>query len=314
MKDKKIVIIGAGGIGLYFGGRMAQKGLNVHFLARGETKKMLQEQGLKVESINGDFTLNKVNVIKNPDSFGKADLVLVCVKTNQLKGITDQIKPLIGPSTVVLPLENGIEAPTILANELGEGPVIGGLCMIRSFKVGPNLIKHVAIDPTITFGELHKPITDRIKEIKALFDYAGIKSNPHDEFLVPYWTKLTFISTLSGVGAITRKSVGEYRNIPETRQLIKQAIDEIIKVAQKSGVTLPKETAENTLKTLDSLPGHTMASMQRDIMNGNPSELYEQNGTIYRLGKELGVDTPVNTFIFSSLLPSELEARNKITK
>ena len=186
VKDKKIVVIGAGGIGLYFGGRMIQKGLDVYFIARGETKKALQEHGLIVESINGDFTLDNVNVIENTETFGKADLILVCVKTNQLREITDSLKPMIGSETVVLPLENGIEAPTILAKELGEESVIGGLCMLSSFKVGPNHIKHVSIDPTITFGELHKPITERIKILKELFDYAGIKNIPHDEFLIPY--------------------------------------------------------------------------------------------------------------------------------
>ena len=124
MKDKKIVIAGAGGIGLYFGGRLAQHGFNVYFIARGETKKLLKEQGLKIESINGDYSTDKAQVIDVPASFGPVDFILVTVKTYQLKDIIPQLKPLVGPDTVILPLENGIEAPEILGKGLGEEHVL----------------------------------------------------------------------------------------------------------------------------------------------------------------------------------------------
>lgn len=310
MKDKKIVIAGAGGIGLYFGGRLIQNGFNVFFLARGETKKLLKEQGLKIESINGDAEFKSVQVIDDPESFGSVDFILVTVKTYQLTDIIPSLKPLIGPQTTILPLENGIEAPTILGKDLGTEHVLGGLCMLSSFKTSPNSIKHVAIDPSITFGELKEPISARVKELKEILDGAGVKTTITDEFLIPYWTKMTFISTIGGIGAITRVPVGVFRSVPETRGLIEKVIHEIIAVAQKSGANLITEkTFDYTLKTIDSLNPQTTASMQKDLMNNTPSELFEQTGTVVKLAKELGVETPVNDFIFYSLLPSELEAR-----
>lgn len=311
MNDKKIVIAGAGGIGIYFGGRLMQHGFNVFFLARGETKRLLKEQGLKIESINGDYATEKAQVIDDPSSFGPADFILVTVKTYQIKDIIPQMKPLIGSNTVILPLENGIEAPEILGKGLGEEHVLGGLCMLSSFKVAPNQIKHVSIDPSITFGELRKPISPRVKELQAILEEAGIKINATDEFLIPYWRKMTFIATLGGVGAVTKVPAGVFRAVPETRALIEKTINEIIAVAHKLGVNLGPETLENTLKTLDNLTPQTTASMQKDITNVVPSELFEQTGTIVKLAKELGVDTPVNNFIYASLLPSELEARKK---
>ena len=311
MKDKKIVIAGAGGIGLYFGGRIAQHGFNVYFIARGETKKLLKEKGLKIESINGDADINSVQVIEDTATFGPADYILVTVKTYQIMDIVPLLKPLVGPQTTILPLENGIEAPYILGKALGDEYILGGLCMLSSFKISPNHIKHVALDPSITFGELQRPISPRVKDLQTILDGSGIKTTITDEFLVPYWTKMTFISTIGGIGAITRMPVGVFRSVPETRELIEQTINEIIAVAQKSGANLGKETFEYTLKTIDNLAPQTTASMQKDIMNNSPSELFEQTGTIVKLGKELGVDTPVNTFIFNSLLPSELEARKK---
>lgn len=314
MSDKKIVIAGAGGIGLYFGGKMIQNGYDVYFLARGETKKLLKSEGLKVESINGDFALEKVQVVEDPKTFGVADIIIVTVKTYQLEDILEQLKPMVGDSTTILPLENGVVAPTILGETLGLEKVIGGLCMISSFKTAPNKIKHQAIDPTITFGELKGPHTPRVDQIKEIFDKSEIKSTVNDDFMVPYWTKMTFITTISGIGAITRVPVGTFRSIPESRELVEQCVKEIVTVAQKSGVDVPFSLIDTTLKTIDSIPPHTTASMQRDIMNGLPSELYQQNGTIYNLGKKLGIETPINKFIFFSLLPSEQEARKKSTK
>lgn len=311
MNDKKVVIVGAGGIGLYFGGRLAQNGINTFFIARGETKRLLENEGLILESINGDATVKPVNVIEDVTSWGTADFILVCVKTYQIKEIIPLIKPITGNNTVVLPLQNGVEAPYILADSLGKEKVIGGLSFLSSYKIAPNHVKHVAIDPYITFGEITGPSTPRIKELKEIFDKGGIKSNISDDFLVPYWSKFVFICTLSGVGSITRMPVGTFRSLPETRTLVEQTITEIVRVAQKSGVHLNDETIQNTLKTIDNLAPHTTASMQRDIINGMPSELFEQNGTIHKLGKQLSVNTPINSFIFSSLLPQELEARKK---
>lgn len=314
MTDNKIIIAGSGGIGLYFGGRLAQNGFNVYFIARGETKEQLKKNGLKAESINGDFQIDSVQVIDDPNTFGIANLILVCVKTHQLNDIIPQIKPMVGEETVILPLLNGVVAPTILSEALGHEKVLGGLCMLSSFKIGPNHIKHVSLDPTITFGELKRARTPRVDQIKEIFDNAGFKSIIHDNFLTPYWTKMTFISTISGIGAITRSPVGVYRSVPETRELIQQTIQEIVAVARKSGAELPDSIVETTLHTIDNLPGHTIASMHRDIANGMPSELYEQNGTVHNLGKKFGVETPVNTFIFYSLLPQELKARKKDEK
>ena len=179
--NKKIVIFGTGGIGGYFGGLLANKGLNVTFIARGEHLQSMKEKGLRVDSVDGDFLVNPVNVTDDPTRVGPVDLVIICVKTPQVKETAQLIKPLVNENTVIIPLQNGVEAPTILIEAFGKKKVVGGLCKVLSHKVGPGHIRHSGVSQ-IELGEMDSPVTTRVETIKELLTFAGINVVIHNDF------------------------------------------------------------------------------------------------------------------------------------
>lgn len=305
-----IVIFGAGGTGGYFGGRLAKAGETVTFIARGTHLHALQTTGLVVESINGDFTVQPVVATDDTSNVKSVDAVFVCVKTWQIPKAAKAIMPLIGSNTIVLPLENGVEASSQLAEILGREHILGGLCRISSRIVSPGHIRHTAIDPYIGFGELDNRPSVRTQNLLQSLTRAGISSEIPPDINVAVWQKFLFISTVSGVGAVTRVPFGSFRDVPGTRQMLEEALKECYNVAIAHGVKLPPDSVASTLAYIDSLPPGTMASMQRDIIDGHPSELEAQNGALVHLGQMHNVPTPVHSFLYSSLLPQENLARS----
>ncbi len=309
----KIAVYGSGAVGGYFGGRLAQAGEDVIFIARGKHLQAIKDKGLTVKSIHGDFTLHPAQVSDNPEAIGHVDIVLVGVKAWQVSDAADAVKPMVGPQTTVLPLQNGVEAPAQLAAVLGREHVIGGLCGLISYIAQPGQICHAGADPFIRFGELDNRLSDRIEKLRKAFERTvGITVNIPSSIQVAMWQKFVLIAAWSGMGAITRAPVGIFRTQPGTRRMLEQTILEIYEVGRARGIELPEDIAAKTMKFLDQLPSDGTASMQRDIMAGKPSELESQNGAVVRLGLEVGVKTPVNHFIYHSLLPMELRARGQI--
>lgn len=306
--DKKIVVIGVGGVGGYFGGRLAEKGLDVTFIARGESLNILKRHGLQVESIDGDFVINPIKVTDKPFEIGPVHLVLVCVKAPQVHEVAKLISPLVAEHTMILPLQNGVDAPSQLSKVYGVKHVLGGLCKILSFKLEPGRIRHTGVS-IIELGEINDPISPRVEEIKDLLTYAGIKAIIHDDFSVALWTKMAFICAISAVSSVTRSTIGTIRSLPETREMLIQSMRETIQVAQGLGINLSVSLIETMMSWTDSIPETSTTSMQRDIMAEKPSELHFQVGSIVKIGGELGVKTPVNRFLYHSLLPMELDAR-----
>lgn len=182
-KDKKIVVFGVGGVGGYFGGLLAKKGLIVTFIARGESLDIMKRKGLRVESVNGDFVINPVQVTDNPSEIGPVNLVMVCVKAPQVIEVAHLLKPLIDEETIILPLQNGVDAPSQLIEIYGQKNVVGGLCKVVSFKAGSGHIRHLGVS-IIEFGEMEAKISSRIKELKDLLTFAGITAIAHDDFPV----------------------------------------------------------------------------------------------------------------------------------
>ncbi len=305
-----IVVFGAGGVGGYFGGRLAHAGEKVTFIARGIHLEAMLTNGLKVESIAGDFSVKPVIATDDPSTVKDVDAVLVCVKMWQLPAAAKAILPMLGRYSMIIPLENGVEAPSQLAEILGREHILGGLCKIASRVTAPGVIQHTAIDPSITFGELDNSPSARANNLLQVFQHAGVTAEIPVDINAAIWDKFLFISAVSGVGAITRVPFGIFRSIPSTRQLLQEALDECYAVAIAQGIRLPEDTPAKTLAYIDSLPAGTMASMQRDIINGRPSELEAQNGAIVRMGQNLHIPTPVHSFIYSSLLPQENQARS----
>lgn len=304
----KIAIIGAGGVGGYFGGRLTRTNNEVSFLARGSHLKALKEKGLTVKSVNGDFNIPSVKVSDNISDLGVQDLILVCVKAWQMRDVAPDLKKIMHNKTVVLPLENGITSSTEMEEALGKGFVLGGLCRIISKIESPGVISHSGIDPEILFGEFDNSVTPRVNEIKALFDSAGIRSVIARDITAEIWKKFLGICT-SGLMALTRTSYGEMRELPETRKLMIDLMNEIFNLAITNGVKLKDGYVDEVVAAIDSYPYASSTSLARDVWAGRPSEIEYQNGTVVRLAKKCGMKVPVNEFVYSCILPGEIKAR-----
>jgi 2-dehydropantoate 2-reductase len=307
----RFAVVGVGGVGGYFGGRLAHGGADVAFIARGATLEALRSGGLRVASINGDFALPSVVATDNPADVGAVDVVLMAVKAWQIAEAASLLGPLIGPDTVVVPLENGLEAPDLLAAALGREHVLGGLCGIVSFIERPGQIRHAAIDPFIMFGELDQPATPRVEALAAAMKAAGVDAQISQNINRALWTKFLFIAPMSGVGAVTRVPIGLWRSMSEPRRMTVEALREIRAIADARGISMAPDAVERTLERYDAMPPESTSSLQRDLMSGKPSELEAQIGAVVRLGREAGVATPVHTFLYAALLPSERVARGE---
>lgn len=312
-KYMRVAVFGTGGVGGYFGARLAQAGEEVVFIARGDHLKAMRADGLRIESLKGDFTVSPTRAEADPARVGVVDVVLVGVKAWQVPEAAAAMRPMVGEKTIVVPLQNGVDAPGQLAAVLdapgAEPHVFGGLCQISALIAAPGVIKHVAMEPLISFNELDGVERGRTTALLAAFAKVGVNAQAPADIRVAMWNKFVFIAPFSGVGAVTRASAGGVRSIPQTRSLLEQAIREVVAVGQALGVQLANETSARTLAFIDSLPEGGMASMTRDIIAGRPSELETQNGAIVRMGKECNVPTPAHAFIYASLLPQEVKAR-----
>src|SRR5471032_861782 len=307
----RFAVVGVGGVGGYFGGRLAMGGAEVAFIARGATLQALRSGGLRVDSILGDFALERVLATDNPSEVGVVDVVLVAVKAWQIAGAAAGLGPLIGPSTAVIPLENGLEAPDILASALGPHHVLGGLCGILSFIESPGHIRHAGIDPFIMMGELNGDRTPRVQSIAAAMKAAGVDAQIAPDITRSMWTKFLFIAPMSGVGAVTRVPVGVWSSMPEPRRVALEALHEIAAIALARGVSLAPDAIERTMERYDGLPAGSTSSLQRDLMTGKPSELEAQIGAVVRLGRDAGIATPVHDLLYAVLLPAERIARGE---
>ena len=308
----RIAVFGTGGVGGYFGGRLAQAGEDVTFIARGAQLEALRNTGLRVESIKGDFSIAPVQVESRPESVGPVDIVLLGVKAWQVPDAAQAVRPMVGKETIVIPLQNGVEAVRQLSDVLGEQHAAGGLCRISSMIAAPGLIRHVSIEPSIAFNWPDGQADERLEKLRQAFLRAGVNAEIPPDIEAEIWKKFIFIASISGVGSITRAPAGVMRSVPETRLILKTAIDEVAALGRAMGVNLPGSIEQNTLQFIDSIPAVTTASMQRDIANGLPSELEYQNGSVVRLGQKCALPTPIHSFIYASLLPLEERARGRL--
>jgi 2-dehydropantoate 2-reductase len=308
----RIAVFGTGGVGGYFGGRLAQAGEEVIFIARGEHLRAMQANGLRVDSIKGDFVIQPVQATDDTSRVGKVDIILVAVKAWQVMEAAPVMKPMLGEETGVIWLGNGVDAPAQLAAELGAEHVLGGLTQISAVIAAPGHIRHVGIEPLIAFGEMDGRPSQRVDALRQAFERAGVKVVTPADIQAAMWEKFVFIASISGVGAVTRAPAGVLRSVPETRQMLQRAIAEVTQVARARKINLPEDIIAKTLAFIDGMAPGVLASMQRSIMEGRPSELGAQNGAVVRMGLEVGMPTPVHEFIYASLLPQELKARGEI--
>ena len=308
----RIGIFGAGGVGGYFGAQLARAGEEVIFIARKAHLQAIRTHGLRVETSKGEIIIQPAQASDDPAQVGVVDAVILGVKAWQVTEAARTVKPMIGPETFVVPLQNGVEASSQLAVMLGAKHVLGGLCGTMSWIVGPGRISSIGEVHFIKFGELYNRPSERTEQLRKAFERAGVKVEVPSDIQVALWEKFLFVVSFGGVGAVTRAPIGVIRTLPETRRLLEQCVREIFEVARARQIALSDGIVEKTMMFLDSLAPSGTTSLQRDIANGKPSELDAWNGAVVRLGQEVGITTPLNSFIHYSLLPLELRARGQV--
>lgn len=310
----KIAVIGVGAVGGYFGGKLAQSGKEVSFIARGHTLNILQRDGLRVDSTRGDFSLRSLPATDNPDDIGPVDAVLLGVKAWQVPTAAASLRPLIGPETCIVPLQNGVEAAGQLASVLGEQSVIGGTCGIFCYQVAPGHLNQSGPEPFVRFAELDNKSSARTERLRQAFADAEVKVDIPADIHVAIWQKFIMVAPLSSVGSVTGVPVGVWRSVDSTHSLAADCAREIQALGQARGIALADDAAAKVTALYADLPPRTTASMQRDVAEGRPSELEAQVGAVVRMGRESGVPTPVHDFLYAALQPRERLARGEIKR
>ena len=307
----KIAVMGSGAVGGYYGGLLARTGQDVTFIARGAHLAALRKNGLQVKSVHGDFTIAPVQVTDSPADLGLVDLVIVCVKTPDTDEASQAMKPMVGPDTTVMSLQNGIDAAERIGAVVGMKNMVGGATWLSSTIEAPGMIRQISQFRRIVLGELDGRITPRGQAVFEVLKGTGATVELSDNILKVLWTKFVFIASISGVGSLTRLEIGDYRSVPETRALLVGLMREVDALAGASGIRLDAHVIEQTLALIDNAAPNIKPSMQRDVEASRRSELDSMIGVIQRKGRELSVSTPTADMVYAALLPGELKARSK---
>lgn len=292
--------MGAGGVGGYFGGRLARAGHEVVFVARGDNLEALERRGLRVYSAGGDFALPAVWATASPADAGRCDLVLVCVKSYDTPAAADALRPVVGAETVVLSLQNGIENEAILQERLELPPLMGGLTHIGAELEASGIVRHSS-GGRIIVGEADGAVSARARWTERLFGAAGIDCRLSRHIAVMLWDKLSWNAAFNGLSAVTRSTVGEILRGADGRALARRAMLEVVAVARASGVPLDPERVDAAIaQSQREMPG-LRTSMLQDLERGKRLEHDALNGAVVRAGARTGTATPVNHTLFAVL-------------
>ncbi len=298
----KIAVFGSGGVGGYFGGRLAAAGEDVTFLARGAHLAAMQQNGLRIASPLGDVHLPKVQATDRPEAVGPVDAVLFTVKLYDVDASAATLAPMIGPDTVVITLQNGVDAMEMVARHVGDDHVAGGAAYIVAVIDTPGHIRHT-IAHQLVFGERDGRRSDRLAKFEAAGARAGFQARASTDVTASLWTKFVRLATWSGMTTATRSPMGIVRDTPETFALMVAAIEEVIAVGRAKGVNLPADLMDTTLAMIQSFPANAKSSMLEDLERGRRLELPWLSGAVVRIGREVGVPTPIHQFITAILTP-----------
>lgn len=298
----KIAIFGSGGVGGYFGGKLAASGEEVTFLARGAHLNALQHDGLHIDSPLGSLHIPKVQATDRPQAIGPVDVVLFTVKLYDVDTSASTLAPLIGPDTVVITLQNGVDAMDMVAKHVGGAHVAGGAAYIVSVIDQPGHIRHT-IAQQLVFGERNGLRSDRLVAFEDAGIRAGFQAKVSDDVEAALWTKFVRLATWSGMTTVTRAPMGVIRDTPATFELMVAAMEEVIAVGHARGVNLPPDLMDTTLTMIKNFPAGSKSSMLEDIERGRRLELPWLSGAVVRLGKQAGVPTPIHQFITTILTP-----------
>jgi 2-dehydropantoate 2-reductase len=297
----RYVVVGAGGVGGYLGGRLAAAGRDVTFIARGAHLAALRTDGLTVQSITGDFAVRPVAATDDPRDAGVTDVVLVCVKTWQLPAALPLLAPLMGPDTVVITTQNGVTASDEVARVVGSGAVLPGVVQIFAHISGPGRIAHLGGPARLAFGEPDAGISDRTRALDMEMRGSGMAAYAAADIRADMWAKFLFVVPFGSLGAATGAPIGVLRKRRGTRALMSEAMGEIERIARASGVALPAAIVASTMEFVDQQPTAGQSSLQRDLLAGRPSELEAWTGEVVRQGVRTGIPTPVHSFLYELL-------------
>jgi len=301
-KTMRIAVMGAGGQGGLFGSLLSQAGHDVTFIARGKNLEAIQKNGLKLKSkVFGDLTV-LVKATDNPKTIGEVDLILFCVKNYDLDAAVEQIKSMIGRETLVLTVQNGVEAPDRIGDIMGSEHVVPGVSRTNSYLSAPGEVTHNG-GKHIVFGEFSGVVSPRVKKLEKVFKKAGFEALASDNIKSVLWDKLTTLSGLHGVVCLTRSSIGVVRDHEESWELMRKVMLETASVALAEGVVISNGSIDARLESLSKMPPEIKPSMMVDLEAGRRIELDTFNGAVVRFGRKHGVDTPFNYVIYSALKP-----------
>jgi 2-dehydropantoate 2-reductase len=290
----RIAIMGSGGVGGYFGARLAQEGCEVGFIARGAHLAALREHGLVVESELGNVNVSKVCATDDPTTLGPVDFVLISVKLWDTDAAAQAILPIVGPATTVLSLQNGVQKDDVLRRILGHRPILGGICYISATIARPGVISHVGTVQKIVFGEYDGQRSPRAEAFSETCRRAGIDVELSLEIRKAIWEKFVFLVGLSAVTTAIRLPIGPIRKNPRTRRFLLDVMREVVAVGRSHGVALSAAYAEDLLAFYDGIPGEIAASMYHDLERGNRLEVDWLSGAVVELGQTAGIPTPLN--------------------
>lgn len=298
----RIAVLGAGGVGGYFGARLAAAGEEVAFLARGAHLRALRERGLRLESGLGDLHLLPVTASDDPAAIGPVDLVLFAVKLWDTGTAAAAARPLLGPETAVVTFQNGVESLEVLGRVLGPERVLGGATFIAAVIAEPGVIRHTGTMARLIFGAPDGTVPPAARALLAACRRAGIDAALSDRIVAAIWEKFIFLSAFSGITTLTRHPAGPIRSHPETRALLIDAMEETAAVARALGIAIADDIVARHTALFDGLPGETKSSMLQDLERGGRLELPWLSGAVVRLGARCGVATPIHRVVAAALL------------
>ncbi len=299
----KIAVMATGAVGGYFGGKLALAGHDVTFIARGDHAAAIREKGLRVESVLGDFVVEDAKVTDEPATVGPVDIVLFAVKLWATQEAAELCRPLIGPDTLVIPLQNGVDAIDTISGVLGASHTGGGIAKISAVIAKPGLIKHVSSFASIEFAEADSEPSERTQKFLDACTQAGFQAEISTDIVKSLWLKFIFLVALSGMTTAARSPVGKIIDCDEGLSAFRENMSETVIVGQELGVDLSDRTVDRLMDFVKSLPADMKASQLADLEAGNPLEAPWLTGAVCRMGREEGVATPVNDALYAVLRP-----------
>jgi 2-dehydropantoate 2-reductase len=298
----RIAILGSGGVGGYFGGRLAATGTDVTFIARGAHLAALRERGLRIESPRGNIQVPRVSATDDPAEVGPVDIVFFSVKLYDTDAATRMLPPLLGPQTLVVSFQNGVDSVDVLTRAVGRAHVAGGTAYVYAAIAEPGLIRHTAMGRLI-FGPLDGARSPLLEQLLEACRTAGFDATLSDHIMADIWAKFARLTVFSGLTAVTRCPIGRLRDDAGLSEMMRGALRESISVARAKGVPLGDDLVDEVQVGTAALPPNTRSSMLEDLERGRPLELPWLSGAVVRMGKEVGVDTPIHRFIATVLKP-----------